>query len=94
MNVFTSSHLAATAQGQVEVGLTNNGHAISITSRGASAHYDLELRTITRSGQQVLTKAQIAQDAGTVHTVRPKDWQNLKTGQVVEQTEPVSRPLP
>lgn len=90
VNVFISSHLAATAQGQVEVGLTNNGQAISISSRRAPTHYDLELRTITRSGQQALTKTQITQDAGTAHTVRPKDWQNLKTGGVIEHTEPVS----
>jgi hypothetical protein len=90
VNVFTSSHLAAIAQSQVEVGLANNGQAISISSRRAPTHYDLELRAITRSGQQALTKTKITQDAGTVHTVRPKDWQNLKTGGVIEHTEPVS----
>ena len=92
VNVFTSSHLTATPRAQVEVGLTNNGHAISISSRGAPTHYDLELRTIARSGQQVLSKTQISQDAGTVHTIRPNDWQNLKTGGVSEQVKPISDP--
>lgn len=85
VNLLTLSHLKAATGVPVELGLANKAHAIRITSPRASTQYDIQLRTVTRSGQDVLTKNQVSQEAGTVHLVEPEDWKNLKAGGVSEQ---------
>jgi hypothetical protein len=79
--------------GAIEVGLTNAGEALQISSRQASLRYDLTLAQITRRARETLTRSEVSQDPGAARAVQPQDWQQLKRTQVVEQWRGAGPPL-
>jgi hypothetical protein len=85
IRVLSASRLRINGAGAIEVGLTNAGEALQISSRQASLRYDLALTQITRRGREALTRSEVSQDPGAARTVQPENWQQLKRAQVVEQ---------
>jgi len=85
VRVLSASRLRINGPGATEVGLTNAGEALQISSREASLRYDLALTQITRRGREALTRSEVSQDPGAARTVQPQDWQQLKGVQVIEQ---------
>lgn len=85
VRVLSSSRLRINGEGTVEVGLSNAGEALQISSSQASLRYDLALSNITRQGQNSLARAEVMQEPGASRSVQPRDWQKLKDTQVVDQ---------
>jgi hypothetical protein len=85
IRVLSASRLRISGAGAIEVGLTNAGEALQISSGQASLRYDLALTQITRRGREALTRSEVSQDPGAARTVQPQNWQQLKGAQVVEQ---------
>jgi hypothetical protein len=85
VRILNASQLRINGSGPVEVGLTNAGEAIQISSSQASLRYDLMLSQITQQGSQVLSHNELTQDPGAARSLQPADWQKLKNAQVVEQ---------
>jgi hypothetical protein len=83
--VLTASRLRINGDGAVELGLWNAGEGLQISSPRASLLYGLELRSISRQGQDALIRTEVRHDPGAVRVVRPRDWQNLKGAEVIEQ---------
>jgi hypothetical protein len=85
IRVLSASRLRINGEGAIEVGLTNAGEALQISSRHASLRYDLTLTQITRRGSEALTRNEVSQNPGVACAVQPQNWQQLKGAQVVEQ---------
>jgi hypothetical protein len=85
IRMLSASRLRINGQGAIEVGLTNAGEALQISSRQASLRYDLTLTQITRRGSEGLTRSDVSQNPGAACAVQPQNWQQLKGAQVVEQ---------
>jgi len=85
VRVLSASRLRINGNGGVEIGLANNGEALSISSRQASLHYDMSLTEVTRKGPRAVTRSGMMQYAGALRTMQPVSWQRLKDAQVVEQ---------
>jgi hypothetical protein len=85
VRVLSALRLRINGPGAVEIGLANNGEALSISSAQASLHYDMNLTEVTRKGPEAVTRHDMVQDAGASRTVQPLSWQRLKDAQVVEQ---------
>jgi hypothetical protein len=93
IRVLSASRLRINGAGAIEVGLTNAGEALQISSRQASLRYDLTLAQITRRARETLTRSEVSQDPGAARAVQPQDWQQLKRTQVVEQWRGAGPPL-
>lgn len=85
IRVLSASRLSINGEGAIEVGLTNAGEALQISSQQASLRYDLTLSQITRRGPEALRRNEVTQDPGAARTVEPRDWEQLKGAQVIEQ---------
>jgi hypothetical protein len=92
VRVLKASNIRINGAGPVEIGLTNSGDAIQITSPQASLRYDLMLSQITRQGSQTLSHNELTQNPGASRSLQPADWQKLKSAQVVEQWRSESSP--
>ncbi len=90
IRVLKSSRLRIVGQGSVEVGLSNAGQALRLSSSEALLHYDLTLSQVTKQNQEMLRQSEVTQEPGAVHSVQPRDWQKLKETQVVEQWRAVA----
>jgi hypothetical protein len=85
LQVLTSSRMQIPEGSTVELALTNQDRALSVSSPIAPVQYDLEMKTITRYGETSLDRRGIVQAAGTVQTVQPQDWLNLQKSEILER---------
>lgn len=85
IRMLKSSRLRIAGEGSVEVGLSNAGEALQLSSAQASLHYELSLGQVSKEKQELLTQSEVTQEPGAARRVQPRDWQKLKDARVVEQ---------
>jgi len=54
----------------------------------APIRHDLELSTTTRGGTDQLSRKTLSQEAGLQRTIRPRNWESLRTTEVLELNRP------
>jgi hypothetical protein len=72
----------------VELAAADRSRALTLASPTAELTYDLELRALTRRGEDVLSRFDSGQNAAETRMVRPRNWYDLKAGDVLHQRVP------
>jgi hypothetical protein len=60
-------------------------HGDGIWSGDPASGGNLEMKTVTRRGEASLDRRDVVQSAGTVQTMQPRSWQNLRTTEILER---------
>lgn len=88
-HVLQTNRLRIPRGASTEISVRDHARALVINSPSAEIAYDLELQTITRSAQDVLSRTGVAQNPGETRMVRPRDWTDLKSRDVLYRQMPV-----
>jgi hypothetical protein len=83
--VLKTSRLKIDGDGPVDVALSNAGRALPVSSARATLHYDMTLSLVSKRGVGTIARTEITQAAAASKTIQPREWQNLKGTQVIEQ---------
>jgi hypothetical protein len=89
LRVLSSNRMRIPEGAPVELAVTDQNRALTVSSPAANVQYDLELKTVTRDGETSLNKSRVVQPVGTLQTVQPRNWLNLKYTEVLESVRPV-----
>jgi hypothetical protein len=85
LQVLTSRRMRVPEGAPIEVEVTDQDRALAVSSPTATVQYDLEMKTVTRRGEASLDRRDVVQSAGTVQTMQPRSWQNLRTTEILER---------
>jgi hypothetical protein len=88
LHVLRAARLRVPDGESAELAIADRSRALVVESRGAALGYDLELRAVTRRGEEVLSRSAVGQEAGAVRIVRPRNWLDLKSRDVLYQPPP------
>ena len=88
VHILRTRNLRIPEGATVELAATDRSRALSLASPTAPIEYELQLRAITRQGEEVLSRSASGQDAGTTRLVRPRDWVDLKNQDVLYKSLP------
>jgi hypothetical protein len=89
LHVLTSSRMRIPEGAAVELPVTDEGRALAVISPEATVQYGLELKTVTRDGEQSLKKSRVVQTPSTMQRVQPRNWFDLQKTDVLELVRPV-----
>jgi hypothetical protein len=88
LHVLRAARLRVPEGESVDLAIGDRSRALIVQSRAAALGYDLELRAVTRRGEEVLSRSAVGQEALTTRMVRPRDWHDLKSRDVLYQPLP------
>lgn len=88
VHILRTRNLRIPEGATVELAATDRSRTLSLASPTAPIEYELQLRAITRQGEEVLSRSASGQDAGTTRLVRPRDWVDLKNQDVLYKSLP------
>jgi hypothetical protein len=88
LHVLRAARLRVPDGETAELAIGDRSQALVVQSRVAALGYDLELRAVTRRGEEILSRSAVGQEAGTTRVVRPRDWLDLKSRDVFYQSLP------
>jgi hypothetical protein len=83
VHILRARNLRAPKGATVELAAMDRSRALSLASPTASIEYDLELRAMTRKGEEVLSRPGAGQNAADTRIVRPSSWYDLKARDVL-----------
>ena len=83
VHILRARNLRAPEGATVELAAMDRSRALTLASPTASIEYDLELRAVTRKGEEVLTRPGAGQNAADTLIVRPSNWYDLKGRDVI-----------
>jgi hypothetical protein len=83
VHVLRARNLRAPQGATVELGAVDRSRALSLASPTAEIAYDVELRAMTRRGEEVLSRPGSGQNAADTRIVRPSNWYDLKARGVI-----------
>jgi hypothetical protein len=83
LHVLRAARLKVPDGESAELGVIDRSRTLIVESRAAPVGYDLELRAVTRRGEEVLSRSSIGQEAGIRRMVRPRSWLDLKSRDVL-----------
>jgi hypothetical protein len=88
LHVLRAARLRVADGETAELAIGDRSRALIVESRNTPLAYDLELRAVTRQGGEVLSRTAVVQAAGSSRMVRPRDWLDLKSRDVLYQRLP------
>ena len=88
VHVLRVRNLRAPEGATVELAALDRSRALALGSPTADIEYDLELRVMTRKGEDVLSRQGAGQSAADTRIMRPRSWYELRTGDVLYRRTP------
>jgi hypothetical protein len=88
VHVLRARNLRVPEGATVELAALDRARTLSLASPTARIDYDLELRALTRAGEDVLSRPDSGQNAEETRIVRPRNWNELKSMDVLYQRSP------
>jgi len=88
LHVLSSNRMRIPDGARVELAMTDQSRALTVSSPTANIQYDLELRAVTGKETQSLNKTHVTQAAGTLQTVQPRSWADLQKTEVLGLVRP------